>query len=95
MLVRCEDVGRHNAVDKVIGFAYLNSVDVRNTAMVISGRIAGDLALKIIRARIPIVISVSAPFYSSIELGKRYGLTVIGFARKPGFNIYPDVGRVV
>lgn len=95
MLVRCEDVGRHNAVDKAIGFAYLNNVNVHNTALVISGRVAGDITLKVIRAKIPILISVSAPFYSSIKLSKRYGLTLIGFARKTGFNIYHDEGRII
>ena len=95
MLVRCEDIGRHNAVDKVIGFACMNEVDVCNTAIVISGRIAGDLAMKIIRAKIPVLISISAPFYSGIELSKRYGLTLIGFARESGFNIYNDYGRII
>ena len=89
-----EDIGRHNAIDKVIGDLLIKHVNIENTFLITTGRLTGDSVLKTIRANIPIVASISAPIESGIKLAFAYGMTLIGFARGKRMNIYTHPERI-
>lgn len=89
-----EDIGRHNAVDKVIGHILINQLDPSNSYIFSSGRISSDMLLKCALSNIPIVISRSAPTSLAVSLAEKYGITLIGFARGTKFNIYTHSHRI-
>jgi FdhD protein len=89
-----EDIGRHNAIDKVIGDMLLNRYNLANVFLTTTGRLTGDSVLKAIRAKIPIVASLSAAIESGIRLAFAYGITLIGFARGARMNIYCHPNRI-
>lgn len=89
-----EDVGRHNAVDKVIGHALLNRIPLRNKILLVSGRISSEMVLKAARWKVPVIVSRGAPTSLAIELAKKTGLTVIGFLRGNRCNIYTHTQRI-
>ena len=93
-IVVCEDVARHNAMDKAIGHCILKSIPLDNKAIVVSGRISFDMLSKVARAEIPIVISKSAPTNLSIELAKKSNITLIGFVRGKRMSIYTHSYRI-
>lgn len=84
------DIGRHNAVDKVIGKILLNNQNIKDKILFTTGRITSDIVLKCIRVKIPIVITRSAPLYNAIILSKKYNICLIGFLRGNRFNIYSN-----
>jgi len=90
-----EDIGRHNAIDKVIGDMLLTKKNFKNVFLTSSGRLTGDCVLKAVRAKIPIVVSVSAAIESGIRLAFAYGITLIGFVRGSRMNIYTHAFRVL
>ena len=89
-----EDVGRHNAIDKVIGELLLKKHSFKNAFLTSTGRLTADSVLKAIKAKIPIVASFSAAVESGIRLAFAYGITLIGFARGSRMNIYIHPERV-
>lgn len=90
-----EDVGRHNAFDKVVGAAFeKNMLPLSNGMVMLSGRISFELVQKAIRARIPIIAAVGAPSSLAVSLASEKGLTLIGFLRNDRFNIYSGSARV-
>jgi len=89
-----EDVGRHNAMDKVIGRALFQRRDLSRLVALLSGRISFEMALKAIRARIPLLAAVSAPTSMALNLAQELNLTLVGFARKSRFNIYTHPHRL-
>ena len=93
--VRCyrEDIGRHNALDKVIGFALKNGVPIANSIVFTSGRISRDYLEKVIKAGFRIVVSRAAVTASAVELARTKNITMLGFIRRNGGNIY-HVGEV-
>ena len=90
-----EDIGRHNAIDKTLGIALREGVSFENIAAITTGRIPGDITTKFINARVPVIISRSAPTDVSIDLARRYNITLCGFARGRRLNIYANEQRVV
>ncbi|MDQ7838248.1 MAG: formate dehydrogenase accessory sulfurtransferase FdhD [Thermodesulfobacteriota bacterium] len=90
-----EDVGRHNAVDKVVGYAFKNGHNLSECFLVCSGRQPEDMVAKVAKAGIPIVISRAATTDRGIALADRVGLTLIGFAREDHFTIYTHPDRII
>lgn len=93
-LFRVEDVGRHNAVDKAVGWALCHGVDLQEAFMVVSGRLPADMVYKAIGAGIPLLASVSATTASGVEAAEWGGITLIGFAREGRMNVYTHPQRI-
>jgi len=89
-----EDIGRHNAVDKLIGKAFLKSVSVENKILLTSGRVTSEIMTKAGRNRFPILISRAAPSCMAISYAEDMGITLIGFARGDRMNIYTWPNRI-
>lgn len=82
------DVGRHNAVDKVIGKNFLEGEGFEDKVLFTTGRISSDIVVKCLRARIPVVVSKNSPLYTAISLARKYNLCLIGYLRGKRFEIF-------
>ena len=91
-----EDVGRHNALDKLVGQALLaGRLPLSSTLLLVSGRVSFELVQKAITAGVPVLAAVSAPSSLAVDLAERYGVTLIGFLRGDGMNLYAHPERVI
>jgi FdhD protein len=89
-----EDIGRHNALDKVIGYGLKHNVDFSKTIVTCSGRLSSEMVRKCLMANIPIIASRGATTTLAINTGEQSGLTIIGFVRGQKMNIYTGIERI-
>jgi FdhD protein len=94
LMAFAEDVGRHNAVDKVIGIGALGGVDFGECFLALSGRLTGDIVSKAARVNLPVVASLAAAIDSGINLARTVDLTLIGFVRGKRMNVYTLPERI-
>ena len=89
-----EDIGRHNAIDKVFGECILNDVPTTDRIVVTSGRVSSEIVLKVNKRNIPILISKSAPTDQGVKLARDMGITLVGFVRGKKMNVYANEWRI-
>jgi FdhD protein len=94
IFVFAEDIGRHNAVDKVIGYCILENIPFAGKMLLASGRLSSEMVSKCARWGLPVVASRAAPTDRAIEIAEKSGLTLIGFVRGERMNIYANAQRV-
>ena len=85
-----EDIGRHNALDKILGNAIMEGIDFSDKLVITSGRISSEMLIKVAKRGIPLVISRSAPTNLSVELARELNIGLVGFARGEKMNIYSN-----
>lgn len=90
-----EDIGRHNTVDKLMGYCILNEIDISNKIIVFSGRIPFEIINKLSMMAIPIFISKSAPTSLGVDMARKYNITICGFTRGERYHIYSCPERLV
>ena len=95
ILVFSEDIGRHNAIDKVFGECLLKDIPIHDRLLVTSGSVSSEILSKAAKRRIPLLISKSAPTNLGVQLANEVGITLIGFVREKRMNIYTHRWRVL
>ena len=94
ILISTEDIGRHNTLDKIAGLCLMNNMWPETRVLITTGRISSEMLQKAARLNAPILISRTSPSSLSIEMAERYGITLIGYARRHRFNVYSNAQRV-
>ncbi len=94
VLLSAEDIGRHNTLDKIAGLCLMDNVWPETRILITTGRISSEMLQKAARLHAPILISRTSPSSLSIEMAERYGITLIGYARRSRFNVYTNIQRI-
>jgi FdhD protein len=94
ILFLCEDIGRHNAVDKVLGAAFLQGFFPAGKILLISGRVSSEILVKAIKRRIPFLFSYSGPTDLAVDMARQMGITLIGYVRGNSMRVYSHGERV-
>jgi len=94
ILLSTEDIGRHNTLDKIAGLCLMKDVWPETRMLITTGRISSEMLQKAARLAAPILISRTSPSSLSIEMAERYGITLIGYARRDRFNVYTNKQRI-
>lgn len=89
-----EDIGRHNAVDKIFGHCFLKKIPLSDKVIALSGRVSSEILIKVARMGVPVIISRSAPTDLALQLAEQLGVTVAGFVRGERANIYTHPERI-
>ncbi|MDY6821508.1 MAG: formate dehydrogenase accessory sulfurtransferase FdhD [Deferribacterota bacterium] len=92
-VITSDDIGRHNTIDKIIGYILLNILS-SDGVLISTGRLTSEMILKCIRAKIPIVVSRTAPSKFGIDLAKKSNMTLVGLTNRNSFTIFHDPGRI-
>lgn len=92
--ITAEDIGRHNAIDKVMGKCKLDKKDTTESVLFVSGRLSSEMVVKAVMHKTPIVVSRTAPTFLGVQTAHKHGITLIGFARGKKMNIYTHQGRI-
>jgi len=95
ILVFADDIGRHNAIDKIFGQCLLENIPIGENIILTSGRISSEILLKVAKRKIPMIISKSAPTDLGVRLAEDLGITLTGFARGRRMNVYAHDRRMV
>ncbi|RDU69278.1 formate dehydrogenase accessory sulfurtransferase FdhD [Helicobacter cholecystus] len=90
-----EDIGRHNAIDKVCGRARMQDKDPNEGILIVSGRLSSEMVSKAVMHHIPIVISRTAPTFLGVQTAQKHGITLCGFARGKNMNLYTHTSRII
>lgn len=94
IIVFSEDIGRHNAVDKVFGQCLWEGISTRDRILLTSGRVSSEILFKIAKREVPVIISRSAPTDLAIKTASELGITLVGFVRGKRMNVYTGDGRI-
>lgn len=94
-VVVCEDIGRHNAADKAVGYCLLRGIALHDKALVSTGRASYDMVAKGIRMGIPILVSISSPTSLAVELAEALNCTLLGYLRGKAMNVYTHGWRII
>jgi FdhD protein len=90
-----EDISRHNALDRILGYTFLNEVNTADKAVILSSRISSKMLTKVAQIGVPLVVSRAAPTCLSLDLAEQLGITLVGFARGNSLNVYTHPGRII
>lgn len=93
--VTAEDIGRHNAIDKVVGKCKLEGIDTSKAVLFVSGRLSSEMVVKAVMHKVAIVVSRTAPTHLGVKTAHTHGITLVGFARGKKMNIYTHSGRLL
>jgi FdhD protein len=94
IIVFSEDIGRHSAIDKILGECVLKGISMKNRIILTSGRISSEILMKIARATIPVIVAKSAPTDMGVSIAEKSGVTLVGFARGKRMNVYSNEKRI-